>query len=879
MNLDIWEGNKAQQLVDAVSNVAGLISPKKQDIVDAVEDWMDTNIHEDPTVVIDASLSVEGAAADAKATGAVKDSLLNVTGNNLYTWDDGQTRDIWSVFTPSSYADWASVIVPCAKGDIFNVKGSGGNNSRLWIFVDDEGTYIETSAQQAKTETYIEIEAPANAAYLVCNSRTNDSPYVPGLIKGEFVVNTNSKVQKYLFGGLPFKPITFTNVGYLYNGSNSITTDEYAESGYIFEGFNRIVTGATNNFAVMKEISKDVRPTVLASGQSMTIALWVELANGVESANVAHVFMGASKAGWNPNGNSYVDKSATLKNGWNVITLPVVGTADANAENYRYMTIGATSISEAQKIKSVMLYLNAGVVYSGEANHAVVADTSVIADEAKKTQFAENAGIVKIDSEISPVIDVSGTATTGGAEWSTNGTAHICTFDEGTTSSGQYYARIAWDIKKLFGHGYSMHIDITNSNGTENPADYSSANWRFNEWHLSRSSASWGTNEIVSINPINFGGNSALASSSFIIDIDDAFSTIDPSDYDNIYLLVSAFKGSPSNTPAATLGIDITLRQNTWDVWANRLIGFDKNNYYTKEQINELIDQYSYDNDLLFWGDSLTAGAGGDGTTYPAVCATELGGLTYKNCGVGGETANTIAARQGGNTLMIPAGDINGQYSYTEFVDVFGGAVLPLRQGNGSHSGDKLYIKGDECTLSISQTSSTSTDAVYTISGYTGGTSVVPLPAKFVGSEFNGNIVVIFVGQNGSTRGNTTGVDARISIIDSMIAHIPHKRYVILGLSSGTESSRSSDDEKMLAKYGNKFFPTRKMLVNHGVALAEAESAGYSRTSGQIAQDDADIAVGTVPSSLRSDNVHLNKHGYTVLGKLLAHQIQALGYV
>ena len=41
----------------------------KEEIAEQVSEWLEENIHEDPTVVIDASLSVSGAAADAKATG------------------------------------------------------------------------------------------------------------------------------------------------------------------------------------------------------------------------------------------------------------------------------------------------------------------------------------------------------------------------------------------------------------------------------------------------------------------------------------------------------------------------------------------------------------------------------------------------------------------------------------------------------------------------------------------------------------------------------------------------------------------------------------------------------------------------------------------
>lgn len=283
----------------------------------------------------------------------------------------------------------------------------------------------------------------------------------------------------------------------------------------------------------------------------------------------------------------------------------------------------------------------------------------------------------------------------------------------------------------------------------------------------------------------------------------------------------------------------------------------------------ENITGQSFDTDLLFWGDSLTAGAGGGDTSYPKVCA-EILGLNRINAGVGGETANTIAARQGGNNIIIPAGAVNGTYALNDLTDLFGSHVNPLRQGNGAGSGNKIIVNGYKCNLAIAQSSSTSTDATYTISGYNGPSLTVPTVARFAGSDFKGKVVVIFVGQNGATFPGLSGVDARIAIIDSMIKQIGHDRYVILGLTSGTSSSRDAEDDQMLAHYGNKFFPTRKLLVDYGLTIN-----GLTATS----QDETDIAVGTVPTSLRSDGVHMNAYGYTAIGKMLADKIRSLGYV
>lgn len=91
----------------------------------------------------------------------------------------------------------------------------------------------------------------------------------------------------------------------------------------------------------------------------------------------------------------------------------------------------------------------------------------------------------------------------------------------------------------------------------------------------------------------------------------------------------------------------------------------------------------SFDYDIIFWGDSLTAGAGGNGTTYPKICANELGITNYLNAGVGGETANTIASRNGANSMIIPVGDVNGTYSIGNLKDAYGTNILPLRQGTG----------------------------------------------------------------------------------------------------------------------------------------------------------------------------------------------------
>lgn len=268
------------------------------------------------------------------------------------------------------------------------------------------------------------------------------------------------------------------------------------------------------------------------------------------------------------------------------------------------------------------------------------------------------------------------------------------------------------------------------------------------------------------------------------------------------------------------------------------------------------------DADILFWGDSLTAGAGGGGTTYPAVCASILG-KTYKNCGVGGENCQTIAARQGGNNVVIPAGAINGTYS--ELKDIFGNNIAPLLQGDGSLSASNLLIDGEKCSLSYS-------GGVYTISGYTGPTTTVPIIAAFYGSSFKSTVAVIWIGTNGGSYPGSSGNAETIKYwAQSMISHLEHKNFIVMGLSIGeqTASYYIELENTLKQAFGNKYFPTREYLINYGLTLE-----GITPTS----QDTADIAAGKVPTSLRSDATHLNAAGYDAVGKLLANKIISLGY-
>ena len=706
-------------------------------------------------------------------------------------------------------------IIPVKKGGVIHFKP--GTNTTLMLFgrFDVNKNYINDSPWVDK-DTVIDWDGYAIIIYRNSSS-TNITPIdydAETIVTTQREETANFIMDSY---GLPAlsKPLLFTEHAYYFNKSSSSIYTELSPSNY-FDGITNITnTGSGGDYALVREINEPQRiPRKSSASDVFYLAVYIVLADGVETST--DTWRLSSGGSWNYNTlNVAYCYNFVAKNGWNFI--PFTPQSWVSNDPYRYVILALNSFANRLNYKSISIFSDINVAASQEINSV------------------NSAGIVTenpISYGTSTFLTTLGATITGGF----NG--YTVTIPNATQDiSGHVYGALNLPIKKYIGKGYVVDVYTERTDST--------SLWSFNQAYISQSYSSWGVNAIQSVSaPKTYG---------FITYDLDSYN-INPNDYSNIYLLITCYRyGITNGTKGNTLKLRYFLRSKTSYVIANRLL--------TEEQP---------DVDLLFWGDSLTAGAGGNGTTFPGVCATQLGGLYYKNCGVGGETANTIAARQGGNNIFIPAGAINGTYSMNSLEDIFGYHINPLRQGNGANSGDKIYINGQECTLTISQSSSTSSDATYTISGYTGETSVIPLLGKFVGSNFTGKIVVIFVGQNGATVGNDSSITARISIIDSMISHIGHTQYVIMGLTSGTESNRASEDAALLAKYGNKFFPTRKMLVNYGLVIN-----GLTPTS----QDTTDIAAGTVPTSLRSDGTHMNAYGYTAIGKLLADKIRSLGYV
>ena len=264
--------------------------------------------------------------------------------------------------------------------------------------------------------------------------------------------------------------------------------------------------------------------------------------------------------------------------------------------------------------------------------------------------------------------------------------------------------------------------------------------------------------------------------------------------------------------------------------------------------------------DIVCWGDSMTAGAGGGGITYPGVLAT-LTGRTVHNRGVGGETSVTITARSGAIPLMLlPSGGVipaSGGVTVT-LTPINGSTPAPLIQGSpgGFATGTLAGVPG---TLSLAS-------GTYTFTRSSTGDPVTcnrPAPWLTSGAEARrGDIAIIWIGQNGPSVARAID-DAR-----AIITHLTalDKRYLVIPRPTSTDA----DDALYFAAFGRRALLIRKYLVEYGL-----EDAGITPTT----QDTADMAAGTVPTSLRVDGVHWTAAGYTILGQQAHKRLVELGWI
>ena len=287
---------------------------------------------------------------------------------------------------------------------------------------------------------------------------------------------------------------------------------------------------------------------------------------------------------------------------------------------------------------------------------------------------------------------------------------------------------------------------------------------------------------------------------------------------------------------------------------------------------------------IVCWGDSLTAGGGWTSTLQ------KLSGIPVYNGGTGGENARTIAARQGAdvmlvNNITIPATcepvTIAVRKTDSGILTEEGYKVTPLLQG-GAHV-NPVKIGEVEGTLRWTGTNYADTNGIWTFTRSVAGEAVTIKRPTAVRTAFDrlhnqpSEVMILFIGQNGGYADLTD----LIRMHQQMISHFKGKEYLVLGLSSGTESQRAEYEKQMKQAFGRRFVSLREYLA-HPVYDTDGKTviSCYGLDDAGLDPTDADIErikQGQVPQTLLADSVHYTAATKTVIGTMLYKKMIELG--
>lgn len=288
-------------------------------------------------------------------------------------------------------------------------------------------------------------------------------------------------------------------------------------------------------------------------------------------------------------------------------------------------------------------------------------------------------------------------------------------------------------------------------------------------------------------------------------------------------------------------------------------------------------------------GDSLTAGFGGGGTSYPAelerllnqeqICGQRKGRtIRVTNLGVNGEDSVTILGRTGAVPFRLREEVWLGDPGYPKEVELFsplGAEICPLLYGNaglerifvcdeeGREYGGRLtreggYFCGERYCLRL--------DADFPGKGgeqkrgihIPKGSALTTQAAR----EYRSDFPIILMGANGSFESAEDLIGQHRMLIDWY--HADQGQYLVLGLPFGTGAEMREWEQSFEAAFGDSYLNVREEMSQHGFTLAgmpEKEDLAASRE-------------GRIPEGLLFDGLHFNSSGYRALGQLVFQRLQ-----
>ena len=263
--------------------------------------------------------------------------------------------------------------------------------------------------------------------------------------------------------------------------------------------------------------------------------------------------------------------------------------------------------------------------------------------------------------------------------------------------------------------------------------------------------------------------------------------------------------------------------------------------------------------DIIFsWGDSMSD------NTYESYLQNLIS-YFVKSRGKGGQNAQQICARQGSTPIYISTtGNI---------IPASGGVAISYKNTNILYNGGVYTGTATGTILGVTGIMTTDSSGNWTFTRDESGEEIsCPENSLFeITIEGDYCINIFWMGRNGYQNSESI-----MSYLAGAVAFLKgKKRFIVMTVTNG-----SADDERntgvnyhyfielnnlIKATYPNNFFDVREMLIENYNPL--------------IPQDVIDFNTDTTPSSLRTDAIHLNAAGNTLLSTKLFDFIKLKGWL